>query len=99
MAGCGQQSPTGPSTTRIASTDKAAALPCHSGQLDAELVAAGSAMSQPFVSVKLRNRSAKACGLKGYAGLEAIGHRKGERNQQLRLDVRQGSVYERPTPP
>jgi hypothetical protein len=103
VAACGQQSPSAPlDTARTSSTDApdpTSAPQCDSGDLEAELVAAGSAMSQPFVSVKLHNRSINACRLEGYAGLRGIGHGKRERNQRLRLDVRHGSVYERPDPP
>src|SRR3954471_9119839 len=103
VAACGQQSPSAPSdTARPASTDAAdptSVPPCHSGELAAELVAAGSAMSQPFISVRLRNRSIHACHVEGYAGLKAVGHRKSGSNQRIRLGVRHGSVYERPDPP
>jgi hypothetical protein len=98
LAACGQGSDASSETAPAGSTDApglTSVRPCHSGQLDAELVSAGSTMSQPFVSVKLRNRGANACGLAGYADLKAVGHVRGHPDQHLRLDVRHGSIYER----
>jgi|tagenome__1003787_1003787.scaffolds.fasta_scaffold20927691_2 hypothetical protein len=50
-------------------------------------------MSQPFVTIAVRNRGAQTCWLKGYPQVRAFGHGSLGQPRRLRIGVRHGSVY------
>lgn len=110
LSGCASTTPAGTAaptgaTTVINSGGTPATRTCPAGHLRPKLVtsASGSTMSQPFVTIALRNRSADACRLVGYPALAAfghgaLGHGKSDPSRRLGIHLRRGSIYERTDP-
>src|SRR3954447_8117489 len=99
LAACGSEQPTTPTAgTTPDRSPSASAHRCHHDQLSPSLRTTGSTMSQPFVTVALRNEGTQPCLMKGYPALAAFGHAPGAQIRRLPIEVHRGSVYEREDP-
>jgi hypothetical protein len=99
LAACGSEQPSTPTAGATPHrSPSASAHRCHHDQLSPSLRATGSTMSQPFVTVALRNDAAEPCSMKGYPALAAFGHAPGGPTQRLPIEIHRGSVYEREDP-
>jgi hypothetical protein len=106
LTGCGittSQTSDGPTsaagpTTVVDNVGVVAARTCRARQLHSTVVVSGSTMSQPFVTIALRNRTARACRLSGYPTLRAFGHGMAGPSRRLVIQIHRGSIYERTDP-
>lgn len=102
LAGCAGQDAGSPdaSTTSSVGVGHAAHPPvqaCRATRLEPRVVDAGSVMSQPFVTIALRNDGPGVCRLRGYPDVVAYGQPDGAGpSRRLGIRVRNGSIYERP---
>jgi hypothetical protein len=103
ITGCASQtsdrpiSAAGPPTV-VDKVGMVAARTCRVRQLHPSVMVSGSVMSQPFVTVALRNRTARPCRLGGYPALRASGHARAGPSRRLVIQMHRGSIYERTDP-
>lgn len=79
-----------------ASARPAGVAACADPVLAAHVVRSGSVMSQPFLTIALRNTGTRRCVLDGYAVVRAEGHAgwRQDRPRRLRIRVADRSTYE-----
>jgi hypothetical protein len=71
---------------------------CRSRELTPRVAVFGSMASQPFVTITLRNHGSRTCKLRGYPGVEVVGHGESTPDSGMAVDLRRGSIYERSDP-
>jgi uncharacterized protein DUF4232 len=101
LTACGEaagSSDPGPADGQHTLVARTGPVACKTTDLTASVGEYGSAMSQPFLTVKLTNHTATPCRLRGYPRLTIMGTFAQRPARPVDVDVTHGSTYERADP-